>query len=161
MIENYLQRRSLTTCFFGSQFETMTVTTKVWKQYPNWIPWYLVQFFLGIQGKNWTNRENWKIHRNWDTPKDTGRLEISVNIFMFCTISGCARSSMVSKPASRYAQTRCYNQICLKLLLCHNTLLVPKILPYHYSIVSFFLISWGCSYVFFYENLTASWKKSQ
>lgn len=78
MIENYLQRRSLTTCFFGSQFETMTVTTKVWKQYPNWIPWYLVQFFLGIQGKNWTNRENWKIHRNWDTPKDTGRLEISV-----------------------------------------------------------------------------------
>ena len=83
------------------------------------------------------------------------------NIFMFCTISGCARSSMVSKPASRYAQTRCYNQICLKLLLCHNTLLVPKILPYHYSIVSFFLISWGCSYVFFYENLTASWKKSQ
>ena len=70
------------------------------------------------------------------------------NIFMFCTISGCARSLMMSKPASRYAQTKCYNQICLKLLLCHNTLLVPEILPYHYNIVSFFLISCGCSYVF-------------
>ena len=130
MIENYRQSRSLTTCFFGSQFKTMTVTTKAWKQYPDWITWCLVQSVFSNTGK--------KIDKLGEltNPSKLGHSQGHweaweiCNIFMFCTISGCPRSLMMSKPASQYAQTKCYNQIYLKLLLCHNTLLVPEILPY-------------------------------
>ena len=148
MIENYLQRRPLTTYFFGSQFKTMAVTNKAWKQYPDWITWYLLQFFFSNTGKKFDKPGELTNPSKLGHSQGYWEAWEICNIFMFCTISGCARSLMMSKPASRYAQKKCYNQICLKLLLCHNTLLVPEILPYHYNIVSFFLISWGCSYVF-------------